>query len=270
MRPSSSLHHRTHTRALAPAHAPAARWWLLLLALMASSLPVLAQPAGAVGDGFAFRRPVMSLTFRGGYDRPLAGSDIYDFATTNLTLSKGDFAAAGYQIDVGLRISDRTEIVLSGGQARREAASEFRKYIDNEDKPIEQTTRLRRMPLSVGVKYALTSPAERIGKFAWIPAKFTPWAGVGVGAMKYSFAQNGDFVDFQTLDVFRDNLASNGWASMAYANLGADIRLTTRLSLTGDLRYTAARAALDNGSFTNFSKIDLSGAAATMGFTLRL
>jgi hypothetical protein len=244
-------------------------WWLLLLALAAAPLPLLAQPAGAVGDGFAFRRPVLSLTVRGGYDRPFASSDIYDFSTRNLTLSKGDFAAAGYQIDIGFRINDRTEVVLSGGQARRQAASEFRKYIDNNDQPIEQTTRLRRMPLSVGVKYALRPPAERIGKFAWIPSTFTPWAGVGVGAMQYSFAQTGDFVDFQTLDVFNDNLASNGWAPMGYAHLGADVRITTRVSLTGDLRYTAAKTKLGS-AFSGFNKIDLSGAAATMGFTLRL
>ena len=245
------------------------RMWWLLLALAAAPLPLLAQPAGAVGDGFAFRRPVLSLTVRGGYDRPFASSDIYDFSTRNLTLSKGDFAAAGYQIDIGFRINDRTEVVLSGGQARRQAASEFRKYIDNNDQPIEQTTRLRRMPLSVGVKYALRPPAERIGKFAWIPSTFTPWAGVGVGAMQYSFAQTGDFVDFKTLDVFNDNLASNGWAPMGYAHLGADVRITTRVSLTGDLRYTAAKTKLGS-AFSGFNKIDLSGAAATMGFTLRL
>lgn len=263
-RPSSGA----AARAMAPIRMSVSQLWLIV-AIAAAPLPLLAQPAGAVGDGFAFRRPVLSLTIRGGYDRPVGGSDIYDFSTTNLTLDKGDFAAAGYQIDIGFRVNDRTEIVLSGGQARRQADSEFRDYIDNNDLPIEQTTRLRRMPLSVGVKYALTSPGERIGKFAWIPARLTPWAGVGGGAMQYAFSQVGDFVDFQTLNVFGDELKANGWAPMGYGHLGADLRLTTRLSLTGDLRYTRSSARL-GGSFEGFDRIDLSGTAATMGFTLRL
>jgi hypothetical protein len=266
---STASSFRHHVR-LVPAGA--FRVWhrgLMLLALAATPLPLLAQQVGLVGDGFAFNRPIISLTIRGGYDRPFGGSEIYDFSTKNLTLSKGDFAAAGYQFDIGIRLNDRTELMFTGGQARREAASEFRDYVDNNDKPIEQTTRLRRMPLAVGVKYALSSPGERIGKLAWIPSRLTPWAGVGGGAMKWSFAQTGDFVDFQTLNVFRDDLASNGWAPMAYVHLGADVQLTTRVALTGDLRYTHARATL-GGSFVGFDRIDLSGAAATMGFTLRL
>jgi hypothetical protein len=261
--------HRRHA-SLAPAGASAG--WsraLLALALCAATRPSLAQPAGAIGDGFAFRRPILSLTVRGGYDRPTAGSEIFDFATTNLTLSKGDFAAAGMQVDLGIRFTDRAEFVFSGGSARREAASEFRNFIDNNDKPIEQTTRLRRVPISIGLKYALTSPGERIGKFAWIPSRVTPWAGAGVGSMHYNFSQIGDFVDFQTLNVFRDELTSNGWAPMAYGHLGTDLRLTTRMSLTGDLRYTYSQTKL-SAAFVGFNNIDLSGAAATMGFTLRL
>ncbi len=243
----------------------------LALSFTGTPVTLLAQSAGAVGDGFAFRRPVVSLTVRGGYDRPLGNGEIFDFSRKNLTLSTGDFAAAGYQIDIGVRISDRTEIVVTGGDASRTAGSEFRNFIDNNDKPIEQTTRLRRLPLAVGVKYALSAPGERIGKFAWIPSRFTPWVGTGLGAMQYSFTQNGDFVDFQTLNVFRDELSSTGWAPMGYAHLGLDVRLTTRMSLTGDLRYTAARGTLArDGSFDGFGKIDLSGTAATMGFTLRL
>lgn len=273
MRLSSYPPLRTAARpAAAPSTRAAVRWWLVLVpALAAAPLALVAQPAGAVGDGFAFRRPVVSLTVRGGYDRPFGNGEIFDFARKNLTLSTNDFAATGYQIDIGIRISDRTEIMITGGDASRTSGSEFRDFIDNNDQPIEQTTQLRRVPLAVGVKYALSAPGERIGKFAWIPSRFTPWVGTGVGAMQYTFRQQGDFVDFQTLNVFRSKLSSTGWAPMAYAHLGLDLRLTTRLSLTSDLRYTAARGTFaQDGSFDGFGKIDLSGTAATMGFTLRL
>jgi hypothetical protein len=255
---------------LAPAGASGlARRTLLTALLSLAPLPLLAQPAGAVGDGFSFRRPILSLSIRGGYDRPFAGSDVFDFTTTNLTLSKADFAAAGLQLEVGVRVGDRTEIVASGGTARRSVPSEFRNFIDNNDQPIEQTTRLQRTPYTLGVKYALTAPAEQIGKFAWIPSRITTWVGAGGGFMNYDFSQVGDFVDFQTLNVFRDDLTSSGTAPLAYGHVGIDLRLSTRTALTGDIRYTYARARLSD-AFVNFNSIDLSGAAATIGLTFRL
>ncbi len=265
---SSQFHRTSRSAAAAPVEAPAWRLWLLI-ALAALPLPLFAQELGQGGNGYFFRRPLLSFSLRGGYDRPRASSDVFDFATTQLTLNKGDLAAGGYRADIGVRLAERVELVISGGQSVRTAGSEFRKYVDNNDLPIEQTTKLSRVPLSLGFQYALTAPGERISRFAWIPSRITPWVGAGAGAMNYIFQQNGDFVDFQTLNVFRQEYRSSGWAPMGYANLGAEVRLTTRVSFTGDLRYTASRATL-GGTFVGFDKIDLSGTAATMGLTVRM
>ncbi len=242
--------------------------WLLPAVTAAAPLALFAQDPGQRGDGFLFRRPVISLTVRGGYDRPSGRSEIYDFTTTQLTLDRGDLAALGYQFDLGVRVAERVDLVFSVGEARRSQPSEFRDFVDNNDLPIEQTTTLRRVPLTAGVRYALTRPGEQIGKFAWIPSRITPWVGVGGGAMQYTFRQKGDFVDFQTYDVFARTFQSKGWTPLAYANIGADLSLSERVALVGDLRYTAARASLD-GAFVGFDKIDLSGAAATMGLSVR-
>jgi len=259
-----------HARATARPIPERSSWWrwVVIGIAAAAPLPLLAQSQWHTGDGFLFHRPVVSLAIRAGYDRPTASSDIYRFATDQLTLSKGDFAAAGFQADLGLRVAERTEIVVSIGSARREKGSEFRKFVDNDDRPIEQVTTLRRMPMTLGVKYALTPPGDRIGKFVWIPNRLTPWIGAGAGMMSYAFTQSGDFVDFQTLNVFTQKLTSDGFTPMGYAHVGADLRLTTRLALTGDLRYSLARATLGQ-SFEGFDRIDLSGTAATMGITVR-
>ena len=271
-----SLRHRNPDR---PARHPSAgaRIWCrsLLLAIPALAIgpmQLAAQEGWATGDGFFFSRPTISLTIRGGLDRPTASSDIWSFSTSNLTLNKGDFVAGGVQGELGLRINNRTELVLGAGNSARSANSEFRKFVDNNDKPIEQTTRLRRLPFTLGVRYALTEPEVRLGRLAWVPARFVPWVGAGVGTMGYTFSQIGDFVDFQTLNVFRQSYEASGWAPMAYANAGVDVKLSTRLSLNGDLRYSAARGSLSspNSKFVGFHNIDLSGTAATMGLTVRM
>ncbi len=262
-----ALYRRTHRKVASPGASVTCA--ALLAALATAPLQTLAQPTGAAGNGYLFRRPAFSLTIRGGLDRPVGSSEIWNFTTTNLTVNKGDFTAAGYQVDLGVRLANRLDLVLAGGTSRRAADSEFRKFVDNNDLPIEQTTTIRRLPLTAGLRFALRAPEERISRFAWIPSRVTPWIGAGGGAMNYTFSQNGDFVDFETLNVFKQSFASSGWTPMAYGNVGVDVKLSTRIALTGDLRYSMARATL-GGKFVGFDKIDLSGTAATMGLTLRL
>jgi len=262
-----------HVERTTAAAGPQPRWEFtrvcLLIALAAAPLPLLAQRGPAGGKGFLFERPKVSVTLRGGYDAPTARSEIFDFTIDQLTLSRRDFAAGNISLDVGVRLRERLDLVLGTGQSRRTAGSEFRRFVDDDDLPIEQVTRLRRRPLTVGLQTALTAPGERIGRLAWIPSRITPWVGAGGGAMFYEFLQEGDFVEAATLDVFADRLSSQGVAPMAYANVGLDIRVATRLFLTTDVRYSAARARL-SGSFERFDRIDLSGTAATLGLTFRL
>lgn len=240
----------------------------VLLGLLPMALCAQGSVNGAREAELNLSPPRFSVTIRGGYDRPIGSSRIFAFSTRNLTLDKGDFASGGYQADLGIRVTDRLHLVISSGSATRRVESEFRDFIDNNDQPIAQTTRLRRLPVTLGLKYALTAPGERIGSYLWIPSRVTTWIGAGGGMMNYTFSQIGDFIDFQSLNVFRQTLAAGGWTPMAYANVGADVRLNDHVSLTGDIRYAAAQAKL-TGSYYGFDKVDLSGTAATMGFTLR-
>jgi len=242
--------------------------WPLIALTAAAPMALFAQDVGERGDGFLFRRPGVTFGIRGGYDRPMAQSDLYDFTIRQLTLDRGDFAAVSYAVDLGVRVAKRVDLMFSGGDARRSKPSEFRDFIDTDDQPIAQTTSLRRLPLTVGVRYALTSPGEQISRLAWIPSRFTPWVGLGGGLMHYNFRQTGDFVDFNTLRVFPKTFASKGQTAMAYAHLGADLSLNERFLLTGDLRYSAARTPLSD-TFEGFDRIDLSGTAATIGISVR-
>ncbi|MBC7841529.1 MAG: hypothetical protein H7099_04430 [Gemmatimonadaceae bacterium] len=264
-----ALYRHTHPTVVSRGASATSVALMFLGAIAAAPSTILAQPASASGDGYFFARPVFSLTIRGGLDRPTASSEVWNFTTTNLTVGKGDFIGAGYSADLGFRVANRLDIVLSAGSSRRSADSEFRNFIDNNDLPIEQTTTIRRIPVTLGLRYALRAPEERISRFAWIPSRVTPWIGAGGGAMSYSFTQTGDFVDFQSLNVFSQAFNSRGTVPMAYGNAGIDVKLSMRISLTGDVRYSHARAPL-GGAFVGFDKIDLSGTAATMGLTVRM
>ena len=210
----------------------------------------------------------MTFTLRGGFASPTARSDVFDFSSKQLTVGKGDFGSAAVGADLGVRVSDRLDLQFGVASMGRNVASEFRNWVDNNDKPILQRTTFRRLPVTAGLKYALSSPGRSLSRLAWVPSKFTPYVAAGGGAMWYSFKQVGDFVDFKTLKVFSSDLSSSSWTQMAYGSGGIDYSLSPHLSLTTEARYDYARATM-NKSFEGFNRIDLSGLSANVGLTVR-
>jgi opacity protein-like surface antigen len=208
------------------------------------------------------------VTLRGGFAHANAGSDIFSFTTNQLTVDRGDFSGFIVGADLGLRIAPRFDIVLGASYAGTSTPSEFRDFVDQANLPIEQTTTFQRVPVTASVKAYLTPPGRAVGHFAWIPARFAPYIGGGGGAVWYRFRQRGDFVDFQTNDIFRDSFTSSGWAPEAHAMAGVDVSLGTRFLLVGEGRYTWARAKLGD-DFSGFDRIDLSGFAVTAGVGVR-
>jgi hypothetical protein len=239
-------------------------------AALAGALAI-AQPAFAqgTGDGFLFRRPSATFAIRGGYDRAVAGSDVFSFVTERLTLGRGAFSSLTVATDLSARLSDHADLVFGASYSGSRSRSEFRDWVDQDNLPIEQTTSFDRFPLTVSLKYFPAQRGRSLGSLAWVPARYAPYVGLGAGAMWYRFRQEGDFVDFETLDVFRDKFDSSGWTMAAHGLAGVEVALGPRFFLVGEGRYTWARSTLRQG-WVGFDRIDLSGFSVTAGIAFRM
>ena len=241
---------------------------ILLAAAAALAGPQLAR-AQDEGNGFLFGTPHASLSLRGGLAAPEARGDVFQFVTRQFTLGRNDFRSGVLDADLGFRLSDRVDLALVASYARSLRGSEFRDWVDNNNQPIEQSTSLARVPLTASLKLYLAPRGRSIGSFAWIPARVAPYVTAGGGVMWYRFMQEGDFIDFGTKNVFPDKFTSSGWTPTARVAAGADYSLNQRLAFTGEGRYDWARARLGR-DFVGFDRIDLSGFALALGFTVRL
>lgn len=236
---------------------------------------VLAVIAGAwaaeavAAQDFLFQRPSITLGARIGYLIPRADSEIFDFTRDELTVEKEDFNALSLAADLGIRLTDRVDLSLGLGYANSEINSESRDFIGDDDLPIFQTTDFRRVPFTVGLKAYLTERGRRISDLAWIPGKFAPFVGGGAGFVWYEFEQEGEFVDYETLDIFYDYFTSSSGSPLAYVTAGFDYSLGLRWILTAEARYSWASANMGE-SFVGFDKIDLNGLRAAFGFSVRL
>ncbi|MEP6991304.1 MAG: hypothetical protein ABJA80_10280 [bacterium] len=228
--------------------------------------PLSAQSSG---DGFLFASPSARISVRAGYDHANAGSDVFAQSIDMLTINKRDFSSLTIGVEAAASLSDRFDLSIDGSFSHASKGSEFRHFVDNNNQPIAQTTTFDRVPITANLRYYLTPPGRAIGKLAWIPSKVVPWIGVGGGMMHYQFSQDGDFVDFNTNNVFTRTIESSDWTATWHGMGGADLSLSPRLALRADARYVWARANLSS-AFSGFDRIDLSGVQGTLGLTYRL
>ena len=241
---------------------------LVLQLAIATTALSSALSAQSSGNGFLFGPPIGSIVVRGGYALATANSDLFSFTSRQLTLSRRDFSSPVVETDLAVGLSARADAVLTASYAGITRNSEFRDFVDQDDKPIEQTTTFQRVPVTLAVRGYLKSRGRSVGRFAWIPARFAPYVGAGAGMVWYRFRQQGDLIDFNTNDVFAATLESSGWTPAATATVGAEYTVTPRLALTGQGNYLWARGNL-NGDFSGFNRIDLSGLSATAGLLVR-
>lgn len=241
----------------------------LAVVLLAFGAAEVAAQQGS-GQGFLFRPPPGSMTVYGGLAAPFASGGVHQLATTELTLDRGDFRSGSVGFELALSASPRVDVVFNMERARTSRRSEYRDWVDNNDQPIEQVTKFERMPLVLSARYYLTERGRRVGSVAWIPARLVPFVSAGVGTVRYTYEQNGDFVDEQTLDVFSARLTSRDWVAALQGGAGLQWSVSPRLLLTGDLRYLHASGSGDEPSqeFAGY-RVNLSGVSSMVGLTLR-
>jgi hypothetical protein len=238
------------------------------LALLAT-LPSIVLSQVAAGRGFLLGLPNGSITLRGGWALASAGSDIFSFTTDQLTINRRDFSSPLVGADLAIRVLSRTDVVASVTYAGIHKQSEFRGFIDNNNGPINQTTGFVRVPLTMSVKQYLTSRGRSIGQLAWIPSRFSAYVGAGGGITWYRFRQDGDWIDFKTMDVFSAVMESDGWTPTAHVLAGTEWNLGARTALVTEARYERSHATLNASDFSGFGPIDLSGFSTTAGITIR-
>lgn len=245
------------------------------LLVCVSALSLLASPAfageqdstsssaaqstsSAAPPDFLLGRPRASIGVRGSWVKAAANSDIFDFVTENLAIEKSDFNTGSFGVEVAFSVTPLIDIVGSMDMNGMSHGSDYRLYEDNRGLPIQQTTELSQLNLTVSAKFALLPRGRNVSRLAWIPRTFVPYVGAGAGYGRYGFHQDGDFVDFADNHVFSDSFNSEGWSPTVHVLGGTDIRVYRHMLVSFEGKYSWQHADLSN-DFIDFEPIDLGG-----------
>jgi hypothetical protein len=218
-------------------------------------------------SGFRFDPPKVHFSIQVGADQTKAGNEIVQDVSNWMTLDPRDFHQAKIALEFGVRLSERTDIDFEMVFAGSSKSSEFRDWVDNEDLPIEQTTDFFKSTFGLNVKRYLRNRGERLSQFAWIPTGWAPFVGAGGGLAVYQFGQMGDFIDFQTSEVFGADLESRGHGAIGKVFAGMDFYLGAEWGLTTTWQYTWVTSPM-NGDFQQFQPFDLGGLGGQFGVRL--
>jgi opacity protein-like surface antigen len=216
------------------------------------------QTSSAPPPDFLLGRPRASIGVRGSWVMASANSDIFDFVTEHLAIDKSDFNTGSFGLDAAVNLTPRLDIVFGMDVNAMSHLSDYRLLEDNRGLPIQQTTELSQLNLTLSGKFSLLPRGRAISRLAWIPNTFIPYIGAGAGYGRYTFRQNGDFVDFADNHVFSETFRSGGWAPAVHVLGGTDIRVYRHLILSLEGRYSWQHADLSQ-DFIDFAPIDLGG-----------
>ncbi|CAN5646260.1 hypothetical protein BH23GEM10_BH23GEM10_17330 [soil metagenome] len=240
---------------------------IVLTAALSAVLPLAGSAPASAQDGFLLGAPSMSATFRVGPVMHRAQSQVFDFIVSELTLERDDFTAPSLGVEVTYAAHPRLDLSLGVAWAQTETQSEFREFIDEDDQPIEQVTRLRTVPLSASARVYPFSRGRAVSSLAWLPTRTTPYIGAGIDLVGYKLQQVGDFVAVD-YTISAQDYQSTGSATTLHARLGVDHWFSPKVGLNLEGRYTHGSAQLD-GDFRAHERLDLRGINAGMGLTVR-
>ena len=220
----------------------------VLLACVVISRPVHAQQSLVLNVGhFAVR----------GIDTRVAD----DVLLENLNLFAFDISdfnngTVGAEWLVGL--GDHFDVGVGLGFYQRTVLSVYNDFIDFDGTEIEQDFRLRVVPVTATVRVL------PFGRTA-----VQPYFGVGLGLFNWRYSEVGEFVDFDTFDIFRDRYVAEGNDIGAIILGGVRFPVGDKFSIGGELKYQSSTGTvgIDQG-FLN-ERIDLGGLSTqfTVGFT---
>jgi len=225
------------------------------VAVLVALLLILAATAASAAP---YNYKPNSLRFRYG-DFELDGDSVY-WRTREADFfgSTSDFDDDRLGVTFTHMRSERWGVMFTASAHEGQQTTSFIDFVDFDGSDIFHTTTLETSDIGVGIVYYILRR----------DAIVAPYVGAGGGFYFYDLREEGDFIDFDTFDIFSGSFTGSGDTFGLWAIVGLEIPITTSFSIFGEARWHDATADLED-DFRDFGEIDLGGRELTVGASFR-
>jgi len=225
---------------------------LLVTVLVAAALPAAAQN----------RRPYNefpnTIRLRAGIFQPNGDSQYWDQRERDFTGDENDFEDLIFGVDYVHMMTERLGVLVSGSYWEGENTAAFLDFEDDFGNDITHDTSLEVTSLDLGLVY----------HFLRRDAAVSPYIGGGIGFYGYDLEESGDFIDFDTFDIFRGTFTAEGNTVGGFFLAGLEIPIGRQAGIFGEARWDWASDELED-DFNGFGELDLSGVQIVGGVAFR-
>ena len=185
-----------------------------------------------------------------------------DVVATNLGLfafGLDQFNNASVGADWLIGFGDYLEAGLGVGFYQQTVLSVYDDYVNLDGTEIAQDFKLRVTPVTATARFFPFGLRSAI----------QPYAGAGVGFFNWRYSEVGEFVDFNTFDVFRDRFVAEGNDVGGVYLAGLRVLAGSRFAVGAEIRYQDVQGVvgLDQGFLDE--RIDLGGLTTSFTFNVR-
>ena len=229
---------------------------LVLVAMAAGAAPARAQNQG--------------VTFTIGYFAPKgqdnrATGDVLNadrcldttFQCEPLLFDVGDFGGASIGGEYNVGLGRYFEAAFGVGYYQRTVPSIYELVTRPDGSEIQQDLKLRIVPITGLVRFIPTGRR----------AAFQPYVGAGIAALKWHYAESGEFVDPSDSSIFRAQYIADGTEVAPIFLGGFRAPIGDAFMLGGEVRFQKAEADLSTDFLGN--KLDLGGITYQATMTVR-
>jgi hypothetical protein len=209
--------------------------------------------------------PNSSFQVRLGYHMPSGGGEVWEENEAVFTTSIEDFNDFVWGFSFTNGLANNVELGINADFYDATATAGYRDYLDGFGYPILHDTRLRKVPLTVDLRFLPTGRNRANGRSGPVL-----YLGVGGGANFWSYEETGEFIDFATVDleIFPGSFGDEGVAWELHALGGLELPLNRGFNLLLEGRYSWSRAEL-GGELAGLGELDLGGASIFVGGAFR-
>lgn len=190
-------------------------------------------------------------------------SDLFAANEFDFGITDDDFRTGGFGFEFDFAVLPRVDVSIGFDNGDAETFGSYLDLVYEDGGEIEHSARLAMTELSLGVRLRLLGGAARV----------RPYLMGGVTGAYYRYREIGDFVDFDTADIYYDEFEERSFLPGFFAGAGADVAVVRlpdggRVELFGEFRYARAQGEHTDG-FDGFGNFRLDRTGGLFGLRVR-